>query len=137
MGVPNLNDSSIQDIEGRNRRMIVPEGDTFNPKQLHLDKKNGKQYWSDWEGMLVLSSNLDGSRIETLVETGYGDADRRDAMEWCVGITVDAERRQIYFDTERSGRRQTGARFFARVSKYRRLDEANRTDIEVLFDDMP
>jgi hypothetical protein len=46
-----------------------------NPKQLHLDKRNGKLYWSDREGMRVMRSNLDGSQIETLVQTGEGDAD--------------------------------------------------------------
>ena len=97
MDVPNLNDGSIEraDLDGQNRRMIVPEGGTFTPKQLHLDKKNGKLYWSDREGMRVMRSNLDGSKIEILVQTGQGEADRRDAMKWCVGITVDAERGQI------------------------------------------
>jgi sugar lactone lactonase YvrE len=99
MGVPNLNDGSIEraDLDGRNRRMIIPKGSTFTPKQLHLDKKNGKLYWSDREGMRVMRSNLDGSKIETLVQTGQGEADRRDAMKWCVGITVDAKRGQIYW----------------------------------------
>jgi hypothetical protein len=93
MGVPNLNDGSIEraDLDGRNRRMIVPEGGTFTPKQLHLDKKNGNLYWSDREGMRVMRSNLDGSNIEILVQTGQGEAERRDEMKWCVGITVDAE----------------------------------------------
>jgi hypothetical protein len=56
MGVPNLNDGSIEraDFDNRNRRMIVREGGTFTPKQLHLDKKNGKLYWSDREGMRVM-----------------------------------------------------------------------------------
>ena len=35
--------------------------------------------------------------IETLVETGRGDADRRDQTRWCVGITIDPEREQIYW----------------------------------------
>src|SRR5919108_112214 len=98
MGVPNLNNGSIEraDLDGRNRKMIVPEGGTFTPKQLHLDKRNGKLYWSDREGMRVMRSNLDGSKIETLVETGHGDADGLDATKWSVGIIVDAERGQIY-----------------------------------------
>jgi hypothetical protein len=84
-------------MDRQNRRMIIPKGSTFTPKQLHLDKKNGKLYWSDREGMRVMRSNLDGSKIETLVQTGQGEADRRDAMKWCVGITVDAKRGQIYW----------------------------------------
>src|SRR5277367_2327957 len=72
MGVPNLNDGSIEraDIDGNNRKVIIPEGGAFTPKQIHLDKKNGKLYWCDREGMRVMRSNLDGSKIETLVETG-------------------------------------------------------------------
>src|SRR5689334_18180075 len=51
MGVPNLNDGSIErvDFDGKNRTTIVPEGATFTPKQLHLDKKDGKLYWCDRE----------------------------------------------------------------------------------------
>jgi len=44
MGNPAKNDGSIErvDLDGRNRTTIIPEGGTFTPKQLHLDKKNGK-----------------------------------------------------------------------------------------------
>src|SRR5258706_3411491 len=37
MGVPSLNDGSIErsDLDGSNRKTIVPEGGTFTPKQLH------------------------------------------------------------------------------------------------------
>ena len=40
MGVPKQNDGSIEraDLDGRNRTTIVPEGGTFTPKQLHLEK---------------------------------------------------------------------------------------------------
>ena len=44
-----------------------------------------------------MRANLDGSQIETLVETGRGDADRRDQTRWCVGITLDPKRQQIYW----------------------------------------
>src|SRR3984885_13968874 len=91
------NDGSIEraDLDGGNRRTIVPIGSTHTPKQLQLDKKNGKLYWCDREGMRVMRANLDGSLIETLVETGRGDADRRDQTKWCVGITIDPVRKQI------------------------------------------
>jgi len=56
MGVPSKNDGSIErvDLDGQNRVTIVNEGATFTPKQLHLDKKNGKLYWCDREGMRVM-----------------------------------------------------------------------------------
>jgi hypothetical protein len=139
MGVPNLNDGSIEraDLDGRNRKMIVPEGGTFTPKQLYLDKKNDKLYWSDREGMRVMRSNLDGSKIETLVETGHGDADRLDATKWCVGITVDAERGQIYWTQKGPDKAGQGRIFRASIEIPNGQTAANRTDIEVLFDNLP
>src|SRR6266404_4476468 len=100
MGVPSKNDGSIErvDLDGQNRKTIVPEGGTFTPKQLHLEKKSGKLYWCDREGMRVMRSNLDGSKIETLVDSSQGDPrPGPDATKWCVGITVDPERGKIYW----------------------------------------
>src|SRR6201990_2539576 len=76
MGVPNLNDGSIEraDLDGKNRKLIVPIGDTHTPKQIILEKKAGKLYWCDREGMRVMRCNLDGSQVETLVEAGHGEA---------------------------------------------------------------
>jgi len=139
MGVPNLNDGSVEraDADGRNRRTIVPEGGTFTPKQIHLDRKNGTLYWSDREGMRVMRSNLDGSRIETLVETGRGDADRRDQRRWCVGITVDAERGHIYWTQKGPDNAGQGRILRANIDIPNGQSAANRTDIEVLFDGLP
>src|SRR6185295_8846382 len=87
MGVPSRNDGSIEraDLDGGNRQTIVPQGGTRTPKQLQLHAASGKLYWSDREGMRVMRCNRDGSRLETLVQTGQGDADRRDQTRWCVG----------------------------------------------------
>jgi hypothetical protein len=95
MGVPNLDDGSIEraDLDGGNRRIIVPQGVTFTPKQIHLEKDPGKLYWCDREGMRVMRANLDGSQVETLVETGRGDKDRRDQNRWsCRGLRALSER---------------------------------------------
>jgi sugar lactone lactonase YvrE len=99
MGIPNLDDGSIEraDLDGRNRRVIIPQGVTHTPKQIHLDKENGRLYWCDREGMRVMRANLDGSQVETLVETGRGDEDSRDQTRWCVGITIDPRRGKIYW----------------------------------------
>src|SRR5216684_3800974 len=139
MGVPNLDDGSIEraDLEGENRRVIVPRGTTFTPKQIHLDKKNGKLYWCDREGMRVMRSNLDGSQIETLVETGSGDADRRDQTRWCVGITIDPERGQIYWTQKGPDNAERGRIFRAAIEIPRGEKAAHRSDIELLFDGLP
>jgi hypothetical protein len=139
MGVPNLNDGSIEraDLDGSNRKTIVPKGGTFTPKQLHLDKENDKLYWADREGMRVMRCNLDGSKIETLVESGHGDTDRRDATKWCVGIAVDTERGQIYWTQKGPDKAGKGRIFRAGIEIPEVQTAANRTDIEVLFDNLP
>src|SRR5215470_13063625 len=94
MGIPNRNDGSIErvDLDGGNRTTIVPEGGTFTPKQMHLEKGSGKLYWCDREGMRVMRCNLDGSQIETLVDTSQGDSrPGSDARKTCVGIAIDVE----------------------------------------------
>jgi sugar lactone lactonase YvrE len=139
MGVPNLNDGSIEraDLDGKNRRVIVPQGVTFTPKQIQLDKKNGKLYWCDREGMRVMRSNLDGSEIETLVEAGRGDEDRRDQTRWCVGITIDPVRKQIYWTQKGPDNGDQGRIFRATIEIPKGETAANRSDIEVFFDHLP
>ena len=139
MGVPSLNDGSIEraDIDGQNRRFIVPAGATHTPKQLHLDKANGKLYWCDREGMRVMRSDLDGSRIETLVQTGQGDTDMHDQTKWCVGITIDPERRQIYWTQKGPDNAGRGRLLRAGIEIPRGETAAHRSDIEVFFDNLP
>ena len=139
MGVPSLNDGSIEraDIDGKNRRFIVSPGGTFSPKQLHLDKANGKLYWSDREGMRVMRSNLDGSEIETLVQTGQGEKDRRDETRWCVGIAVDPKRKQIYWTQKGADNAGVGRILRSGVDIPKAETASNRSDIEVFFNGLP
>jgi DNA-binding beta-propeller fold protein YncE len=139
MGNPNANDGSIDrsDIDGKNLTTIIPAGGTFTPKQIQLDKKNGKLYWSDREGMRVMRSNLDGSAIETLVETGHGDADRRDARNWCVGIAVDVDDGKVYWTQKGPDNAGQGRIFRAKLEVPKDQIPANRKDIELLFDGLP
>jgi hypothetical protein len=136
MGVPHLNDGSIEraDLDGQNRKTIVPEGATFTPKQLHLDKKNGKLYWSDREGMRVMRANLDGSKVETLVQTGQGEIDRRDLTRWCVGITIDSARGHIYWTQKGPDNAELGRLCRAGIDIPSGEKAAHRSDIEVVFD---
>ncbi len=139
MGFPSKNDGSIEraDIDGKNRKTIIPVGVTFTPKQIHLEKQSGKLYWSDREGMRVMRSNLDGSHVETLVESGRGDADRVDATKWCVGITVDAERGHLYWTQKGPDNAGLGRIFRANLELPRGQTPASRNDITVLFDGLP
>ena len=136
---PATNDGSLEraDLDGGNRRIIVPPGVTYTPKQIQLDKRNGKLYWSDREGMRVMRANLDGSLIETLVETGRGDADRRDQTRWCVGIAIDPVRKQIYWTQKGPDNGEKGRLLRAGDEIPKGETAANRSDIEVFFDHLP
>src|SRR4029077_8590145 len=139
MGVPNRNDGKIEraDLDVGNRKTIIPEGATFTPKQIHLDKKSHKLYWSDREGMRVMRSSLDGSQIETLVEAGSGEGDRSNPSNWCVGITVDTDRGHIYWTQKGPEKGEHGRIFRANIEIPAGQTAANRRDITVLYDGLP
>ena len=84
-----------------------------------------------------MRANLDGSQLETLVETGRGDADRRDATRWCVGVSVDAARRQVYWTQKGPDNAGLGRIFRASTDVPKGESPAARTDIEVLYDGLP
>ncbi|MDB6039745.1 MAG: 3-hydroxyacyl-CoA dehydrogenase [Verrucomicrobiales bacterium] len=140
MGNPIKNDGSVEraDLDGKNRITIIPEGGTFTPKQLHLEKKSGKLYWCDREGMRVMRCNLDGSNVETLVDSSKGDArPGPDETKWCVGITIDPERGKIYWTQKGPTKGGSGRIFRANIEIPRGETATNRSDIEVLFDQLP
>ena len=139
MGIPNKEDGSIEraNIDGSNHITIVPNGKTFTPKQLQLDKRNGGLYWCDREGMRVMRSNLDGSNLETLIQTGKGEADRADLTRWCVGIAIDVQGGKLYWTQKGLDNAGVGRIFRAGLDIPRGESCTSRSDIELLFDQLP
>jgi DNA-binding beta-propeller fold protein YncE len=140
MGNPTANDGSIErsDLDGSNVTHIVPPGGTFTPKQLQLDKKNGKLYWCDREGMRVMRCNLDGFKIETLVDSSEGDArPGKDSKKWCVGIALDVEGGKVYWTQKGPDKAGQGRIFRANLEIPAGQTPANRQDIEVLYNNLP
>jgi DNA-binding beta-propeller fold protein YncE len=140
MGVPKANDGSIEraDLDGRNRQTIVPQGGTFTPKQVQLEKKSRKLYWCDREGMRVMRANLDGSDIETVVDTSQGDArPGPDASRWCVGVAVDVDGGKFYWTQKGPDNAGQGSLFRAGIEVPNGQTASNRADIEVLYDGLP
>jgi len=140
MGSFKANDGSIlrSDLDGRNMTTIVPPGGTFTPKQLQIDKKNGKLYWSDREGMRVMRANLDGTNIETLVDTSQGDPrPGSDPTKWCVGIAVDADRGKFYWTQKGGDDAGQGRIFRTNIQIPNGQTSSTRRDIELLYDNLP
>src|SRR3984885_8751306 len=140
MGDPERDDGSIMrsDLNGKNMITIVPPGGTFTPKQLHLEKRSRKLYWSDREGMRVMRANLDGSEIETLVDTSRGDLrPGSDPTKWCVGIAVDTEGGKFYWTQKGGHHAGLGRIFRANIQVPQGQSAESRTDIELLYDNLP
>jgi hypothetical protein len=140
MGNPSANDGFIErsDFDGRNVIHIVPPGGTFTPKQLQLDEKSRKLYWCDREGMRVMRANLDGSNIETLVDTSEGDSrPGTDIRKWCVGIALDVDGGKLYWTQKGPDNAGDGRIFRANLEIPKGQSAANRKDIELLYEGLP
>jgi len=140
MGNPKANDGSIfrSDLDGRNMTTIIAPGDTFTAKQLQIDKPNGKLYWCDREGMRVMRANLDGSKIETLVDTSQGDPrPGANPNKWCVGIAVDADAGKLYWTQKGGDNAGEGRILCTNIDIPKGQAPTNRKDIELLYDRLP
>jgi len=140
MGNPKANDGSIlrSDLDGKNLTTIVRPGGTFTPKQLQIEKSTAKLYWCDREGMRVMRANLDGSNIETLVDTSDGDPrPGPDAAKWCVGIAVDVERGKFYWTQKGDDNAEQGRILRASIDMSSLETPAERQDIELLYEALP
>ncbi len=139
MGKAAVDDGMIEriDLDGSHLTTVVPAGGAFTPKQLKLDSVHRKLYWSDREGMRIMRANLDGSNIETLVETGHGDGDRRDAANWCVGIALDVAGGKVYWTQKGSDNAGVGSIRRANMELPAGETPSSRSDVEVLFQRLP
>ena len=139
MGMPPVDDGSIErvDLDGGNRTTIVSSGGTYTPKQLHFDAVDRRLYWGDREGMRVMRCELDGSNVETLVQSGQGDDDRRDETRWCVGITVDHVGGYLYWTQKGPSDAGLGRILRAGIDIPTGESAATRSDVEVVFKDLP
>jgi hypothetical protein len=139
MGLPTADDGTVMrvDLDGQNLTTIVEAGGTHTPKQMKIDFAQGKLYWSDREGMRVMRANLDGSDIETLVTVATGEAAVADAANHCVGLALDEEARMVYWSQKGP---DNGGRGSIRRAAYDIPDgesSTDRSDIEVLLEDLP
>jgi hypothetical protein len=88
--------------------------------------------------MRVMRANLDGSQVETLVDTSQGDPrPGPDAKKWCVGIAVDVDGGKIYWTQKGGDNAGEGRICRANIDIPRGQNAANRQDIELLYSDLP
>ncbi|KAM7188730.1 putative dehydrogenase [Naviculisporaceae sp. PSN 640] len=141
MGIPNENDGCILscNLDGSEVRTIIAKGKVHTPKQIAIDEDAKKMYFSDREGMRVFRSNIDGSDLEVLVQTGdwTNEVHARDQTRWCVGITVAPGEKKFYWTQKGPSKGSQGRIFRASLDMPAGCDASNRTDIECLFEGLP
>jgi hypothetical protein len=85
-----------------------------------------------------MRGNLDGTKLETLVDTSKGDPrPGPDATKWCVGIALDTDRGHIYWTQKGGDNAGQGRIFRAGIEIPKGQDPKNRKDIELLYDGLP
>jgi len=75
--------------------------------------------------------------VETLIQAGEGEGDRHDPSNWCIGITVDPIRGQMYWTQKGADDTGHGRIFRASTDIPRGQTPTNRLDVEVLFERLP
>lgn len=119
-------------VDGTNRRDIVAPGGITTGKQLALDSQ-GNLYWGNREGFSLATANADGTGLRDLVKHD-GTGEERD---WIVGLALDEANGQIYWSQKGSFTGGDGKIFRAGLEVPEGETAENRSDIELLWDNLP
>lgn len=124
------------DLDGGERRVIVPPGHIVTGKQITFEPGRDRLYWCDREGLRVMSCRPDGSDLIVHILTGTRASDRHDRRRHPVGVAVDGAGGFLYWSQK--GRPDGSEGMILRAPLDVRPDDpAARDDIEVLLDGLP
>ena len=142
MGFPHANDGHINscNLDGSDVQTVVPPGrDIHTPKQLAIDQANDKLYFCDREGLRVWRCNIDGTRLEPLVQTGdpASPVDVVDQNRWCVGVAIDPARGHLYWSQKGPSKGSQGQILRCGLEVPHGETPATRSDVETLFRGLP
>jgi hypothetical protein len=126
-------------MDGSRIKCLVPSGEVHTPKQLAAVDSRQQLYICDREGMGVHRINYDGSDhtclVQRCVEPGTSFADQMTLR--CVGITVDDDRGLMYWTQKGPSKGGRGQIFVAGLEIPPDETAENRSDIKLLFDNLP
>jgi hypothetical protein len=120
------------DLDGTNRRDVIPQGGTTTGKQLVLDS-GGNLFWGNREGFSLDTVRTDGSGQRDLVRRDGSQGQR----DWIVGVAVDEDNGYLYWSQKGSYEGGDGRIFRAGLEIPAGQTAENRTDIETLWDGLP
>jgi hypothetical protein len=84
-----------------------------------------------------MRARTDGSEMTVLVQTGATDEERQDRRRHCVGIAIDPVGGFLYWTQKGKPDGDEGRILRAALELPAGADPANRSDVEVLFDNLP
>lgn len=119
-------------IDGSRRRDIVATGDTVTGKQIALDSR-GNLYWGNREGYSLATARTDGTGLRDLIKRSGSGAER----DWIVGVAIDEDAGFIYWSQKGSFAGGDGKIFRAGLEIPEGETAENRSDIELLWDNLP
>lgn len=120
------------DVDGTNRRDIVATGGTTTGKQLALDSR-GNLYWGNREGFSLATARIDGTGLRHLVRRDGSRAER----DWIVGVALDEANGHLYWSQKGSFEGGDGKIFRAGLQIPDGESAGHRSDIELLWDNLP
>ncbi|KAK1751247.1 hypothetical protein QBC47DRAFT_454634 [Echria macrotheca] len=129
-------------LDGSDVRTLIPAGGpVVTPKQAVFieDSSNGPRlYFCDREGASVHRCDADGGRHEVLVRrVPAAETPTKDQTQWCVGVAVDPQAGKLYWTQKGPSKAGRGRIFRAGLDLPDNETAADRSDIELLFDNLP
>ncbi|MEV0275886.1 hypothetical protein AB0I22_05795 [Streptomyces sp. NPDC050610] len=119
-------------LDDGSRGDVVPTGALTTGKQLTSDGA-GTLYWGDREGHRISRVRVDGSGLTDLVVNRAEDG----ILAECVGVTVDPVRGHLYWTQKGPAKGGKGRILRAGLDLPAGESAENRSDIEVLWQDLP
>jgi DNA-binding beta-propeller fold protein YncE len=91
-------DGSIEscNMSGGDYKVLIGNGQITTPKQIIGKTDLNRIYWSDREGMSVMSSDLQGSDLQIHVQNNV-DQNVSKEEQYCVGVALDSKNEYLYW----------------------------------------
>lgn len=142
MGNPSENDGTVLSarLDGSDMQTIVTHGHVHTPKQIHIDQEAKKLYFCDREGLRVMRCNLDGSELETILQTSDRESEPDNAKaqhNWPVGVTVSKRLKRFFWTQKGASKASDGRIYSASLDMPSGGTASNRRDIEVVQKGLP
>ncbi len=120
-------------LDGSGQTQLVPDGTITTGKQLTADFDAGLLYFSDREGTTVYRVAIDGTGLTPLVHNTRDDTWTQE----CVGVAVDPVGGFLYWTQKGPSKGGRGKILRAGLDLPEGETASTRTDIEVLWHDLP